>query len=253
MVVGQATLRAEVCAQIGRRGYPSDLGAVPWAGLHYPGSYGELRAWFLDDAACLDYLDWLRWPNGFVCPHCGGESSWEMADGVQRCARCRRRVSRTAGTIFQDTRTRLTVWFAAAWQMVSQKHGISALGLQRVLGLGSYQTAWAMLHRYRAAMVRPGREQLGGLVEVDETWVGGIEKGKHGRDTDPQNPPFRDFDLNQVRARAGGPCHTELPRASAPRHDSGWAARPSLSVSTCRWDRPATSGLSTGGTAGRLA
>ena len=160
---------------------------MPRAALHYPGSYGELRAWFPDDAACLDYLDWLRWPNGFVCPHCGGESSWEMADGVQRCARCRRRVSRTAGTIFQDTRTPLTVWFAAAWQMVSQKHGISALGLQRVLGLGSYQTAWAMLHRYRAAMVRPGREQLGGLVEVDETWIGGIEKGKHGRDTETKS------------------------------------------------------------------
>jgi len=143
-----------------------------------------LRAWFPDDAACLDYLDWLRWPDGFVCPHCGCESGWEMAGGVRRCAGCRRRVSRTAGTIFQDTRTPLTVWFAAAWQMTSQKHGISALGLQRVLGLGSYQTAWAMLHRYRAAMVRPGRERLSGPVEADETYVGGEEPGVSGRQTD---------------------------------------------------------------------
>ncbi len=157
---------------------------MPRAGLHYPGSYGELRAWFPDDAACLDYLAWLRWPDGFVCPHCGCESGWEMAGGVRRCAGCRRRVSRTAGTIFQDTRTPLTVWFAAAWQMTSQKHGISALGLQRVLGLGSYQTAWAMLHRYRAAMVRPGRERLSGPVEADETYVGGEEPGVSGRQTD---------------------------------------------------------------------
>ena len=107
-----------------------------------------------------------------------------MAGGVRRCAGCRRRVSRTAGTIFQDTRTPLTVWFAAAWQMTSQKHGISALGLQRVLGLGSYQTAWAMLHRYRAAMVRPGRERLSGPVEADETYVGGEEPGVSGRQTD---------------------------------------------------------------------
>jgi hypothetical protein len=74
----------------------------------------------------------------------------------------------TAGTIFHRTRTPLRLWFAAAWQITSQKHGVSALGVQRSLGLGSYQTAWAMLHRYRAAMVRPGRERLADHVEVDE-------------------------------------------------------------------------------------
>jgi transposase-like protein len=90
-------------------------------------------------------------------------------------------VSRTAGTIFQDTRTPLTVWFAAAWHLTTQKNGISALGLKRVLGLGSYQTAWAMLHRYRTAMVRPGRERLNGEVEVDESPFGGVKPGKRGR------------------------------------------------------------------------
>jgi transposase-like protein len=90
-------------------------------------------------------------------------------------------VSRTAGTIFQDTRTPLTVWFAAAWHLTTHKNGISALGLKRVLGLGSYQTAWAMLHSYRTAMVRPGRERLNGDVEADESFFGGVKPGKRGR------------------------------------------------------------------------
>ena len=100
------------------------------------------------------------------------------------CAVCGRQASVTAGTIFHRTRTPLRLWFAAAWQMTSQKHGVSALGVQRSLGLGSYQTAWAMLHRYRAAMVRPGRERLRGHVEVDEAYVGGVESGVGGRQTE---------------------------------------------------------------------
>jgi hypothetical protein len=90
----------------------------------------------------------------------------------------------TAGTIFEGTRTPLTSWFAAVWQVTSQKHGVSALGLQRVLGFGSYQTAWAMLHKLRRAMVRPGRDRLDGVVEVDETYVGGEEAGVKGRETE---------------------------------------------------------------------
>ena len=86
-----------------------------------------------------------------------------------------------AGTIFQDSKLPLTVWFRAMWQVTSQKNGMSALGLQRVLGLGSYKTAWAMLHKLRRAMVRPGRERLRGIVEVDETYWGGEEEGVRGR------------------------------------------------------------------------
>jgi transposase-like protein len=156
----------------------------PVAGRDYPGSYADLLAWFPDDEECLDYLDWLRWPGGWCCPACGCERGWRLASGRRECVECGRQASVTAGTIFHRTRTPLTVWFAAAWQLTSQKHGISALGLQRVLGLGSYQTAWAMLHRFRAAMVRPGREQLSGRVEVDETYVGGEESGVRGRQTD---------------------------------------------------------------------
>ena len=104
-----------------------------------------------------------------------------MARPAWRCGDCRQQVSLTAGSIFQDTRTPLTVWFAAAWHLTTQNNGISALGLKRVLGLGSYQTAWAMLHRYRTAMVRPGRERLSGDVEVDDSLFGGVKPGERGR------------------------------------------------------------------------
>lgn len=154
---------------------------MPRRGLHYPGSYAELRAWFPDDEACMDYLDWLRWPAGPVCPRCGRAATAAVAGRVWRCGGCRKRVSRTAGTIFQDTRTPLTVWFAAAWYMTADPGGVSALTMQKLLGLGSYQTAWAMLHRYRSAMVRPGREVLTGRVEVDETFIGGEVSGPRGR------------------------------------------------------------------------
>jgi transposase-like protein len=87
----------------------------------------------------------------------------------------------TAGTIFQDSRLPLRIWFRALWQVTSQKNGASALGLQRVLGLGSYQTAWTVLHKLRRAMVRPGRDKLSGRVEVDETQVGGVMPEHRGR------------------------------------------------------------------------
>ena len=153
----------------------------PMEGVHYPGGTAQLRAWFPDDAACLDYLDWLRWPGGFVCPHCASTRAWPLSDGRYSCGGCKRRVSVTAGTIFHGTRTPLTVWFEAAWLMMTSKAGTSALNLQRVLGLGSYQTAWAMLHRYRTVMIVPGRDKLSGEVEVDETFIGGVRHGKRGR------------------------------------------------------------------------
>jgi transposase-like protein len=152
----------------------------PRAGKHYPGSVGEFQAWFRTDADCLDYLEWLRWPTGFVCPACGDDGGWRLADARFKCFGCGTRTSVTAGTIFDRTRTPLTVWFTACWLFATGKDGISALSLKRTLEVGSYQTVWAMLHRLRAVLVRPGRERLGGTVEVDETYIGGREPGLRG-------------------------------------------------------------------------
>ena len=144
----------------------------------------ELEHRFSDEEACRQYLVHLRWPEGFVCPHCGCRKAWKMKRGRLLCRDCRYQASVTAGTIFQDSHLPLTVWFRAMWHIANQKHGISALGLQRALGLGSYKTAWAMLHKLRRAMVRPGRDRLRGRVEVDETYWGGREKGTIGRRTE---------------------------------------------------------------------
>jgi transposase-like protein len=147
----------------------------------YPRTLQELEHRFATDEACRRYLFTLRWPAGFVCPRCGGRTAWPMKRGLWLCGQCRYQVSVTAGTIFQDSHLSLTTWFRAMWHVTSQKNGISALGLQRVLGLGSYKTAWSVLHKLRRAMVRPGRDRLHGMVEVDETYWGGVEEGAIGR------------------------------------------------------------------------
>jgi transposase-like protein len=147
----------------------------------YPRTLMELEQRFSEEAACRAYLFALRWPDGFVCPACGGRQGLAIRRHLWRCGACRLETSVMAGTVFQDSKLPLTVWFRAMWQVTSQKNGMSALGLQRVLGLGSYKTAWAMLHKLRRAMVRPGRERLRGVVEVDETYWGGEEEGVPGR------------------------------------------------------------------------
>jgi transposase-like protein len=161
----------------------SDAG-VPRRGADYPGTFGEFEAWFGTETACRAYIRRLRWPSGFVCPGCAvaGEAT-EMSRNLLRCRACGRQVSLTAGTIFQDTHKPLRQWFLAMWFVTSQKNGVSALGLQRVLGLGSYRTAWTWLHKLRRAMIRPGRDNLHGEVEVDETYVGAPEEGNRGRKT----------------------------------------------------------------------
>jgi len=152
----------------------------PRGGVHYPRSLGEFHSWFATDAECLDYLEWLRWPDGFVCPRCGNVGGWRVADGSFKCARCKAQTAVTAGTLFDRRRTPLTVWFQVCWEFATVKDGISALALKRTLQIGSYQTAWAMLHRLRSVLIRPGRELLSGQVEVDETYIGGEEAGLAG-------------------------------------------------------------------------
>ena len=104
-----------------------------------------------------------------------------MKSGVYWCRQCDYQVSVTAGTVFQDTRKPLRLWFHAIWYITSQKYGVSAKGLQRVIGLTRYETAWVWLHKLRTAMVRPGRDRLSGVIEVDETYIGGEKPGKQGR------------------------------------------------------------------------
>lgn len=143
----------------------------------YPRTLQELETRFSTEEACREYLAGLRWPDGFVCSVCEGRGAWSTGRWLWMCAGCGHQTSVTAGTMFQGTRTPLTLWFRAIWWVVSQKNGASALGLQGVLGLGSYRTAWTWLHKIRRAMVRPGRDRLTGRVEVDETLVGGAEPG----------------------------------------------------------------------------
>lgn len=150
----------------------------------YPRTLAELEARFSSEQACRDYLFQLRWPQGFRCVRCGAAECWPLRSGRLQCVECGHQVSPTAGTIFQDTRTPLTVWFRAMWLLTSQKNGISALGLQQVLGWGSYQTAWTCLHKLRRAMIRPARDRLQGTIEADESYVGGLEEGVRGRQTE---------------------------------------------------------------------
>ena len=149
----------------------------------YPRNLTEFDAEFGSEEACRDYLFRLRWPDGFRCPGCGHGKYWPVREVLLQCCDCGCQTSVTAGTVFQDTRTPLRLWFQAMWWVTTQKNGASALGLQRVLGLKQYQTAWTWLHKLRGAMVRPGRDLLSGRVEVDETYLGGLEEGLRGRKT----------------------------------------------------------------------
>lgn len=144
----------------------------PKAEQDYPSNWNQFLDWFGTEEACLKYLEMLRWPQGFTCSNCSEVAEpYRSSRGRLVCRACKFQSTVTAGTIFEKTRTPLRVWLAGAWYLTNQKHGANALGLQRVLGLGSYQTAWTMLHRFRQAMVRPDRERLQGLVEVDETYL----------------------------------------------------------------------------------
>ena len=147
----------------------------------YPRTMTEFQEQFQDEETCHKYFYELRWPDGFCCPRCGHTEAWKIERGLYLCSECRYQASLTAGTIFEGTHKPLCQWFQAIWHVTNQKHGVSALGLQRALGLGSYHTAWTWLHKLRRAMVRPGRDRLSGRIQVDETFVGGVRSGAPGR------------------------------------------------------------------------
>src|SRR6266581_2081625 len=147
----------------------------------FPKTLREFQLQFASEEACQQYLAACRWPDGFVCPRCGGRRAYELVKLRRwQCTGCRQQVSLTAGTILHNTKTPLTVWFWAAYLMTTDKRGISALLFQHQLGLRRYETAWMMLHKFRRAMINLTREPLRGEVEVDDTWVGGTQAGLLG-------------------------------------------------------------------------
>ena len=149
--------------------------------MKYPANQMEFEEMFKTEQDCIDYLASLRWPNGFECPQCGSIRFWKKNKGRYECCDCHKETKVTTNTTFHKTTKPLMVWFHAIWWMVAQKNGVSAKGLQKILGLGSYQTAWTWLHKFRRLMVLSGRSKLHGTVEVDEVLVGGKTSGKRGR------------------------------------------------------------------------
>jgi len=135
----------------------------------------EFEQRFATEDACRSYLARLRWPTGFCCPQCATSGSWTTTRCLRMCRQCGYQASVTAGTIFHRTRIPLQDWFRAMWWMTDQKHRLSALGLQRLLGLGSYRTAWLWLQKLRLTLVLPDWDRLGGQVEVDEIHMGSVE------------------------------------------------------------------------------
>ena len=147
----------------------------------YPRNFEDFLDWFSIEEDCAAYLEWIRWPAGFICPRCGSSKAWRTDRGLWHCQDCHRQTSATVGTVFEDTRKPLRLWFHVMWLMMAQKTGLSARTLCDTYGFGSYQTAWGWLHKLRSVMIRGGRERLRGRVEVDETYVGGYRAGPRGR------------------------------------------------------------------------
>ena len=149
--------------------------------MRYPKTMQDFFERFSNNEKCLDYLVEVKWNGGFVCPHCSHTQAWKIRRSIFKCKECRREVSVTAGTTFHKSKIPLQTWFQAIWLMVSQKNGVSALGLSQALGIKRQMTGWYLVKRIRSAMVRIGREKLSGTVEVDEVLIGGVKQGKRGR------------------------------------------------------------------------
>ena len=149
--------------------------------MKYPENQMEFEAMFKTEQDCIDYIESFRWKQGFVCPICGSIRYWKKSKGRYECIDCGAESTVTNGTIFHKSTKPLLIWFHAIWWMVAQKNGVSAKGLQKILGLGSYQTAWTWLHKFRRLMILNGRNKLQGTVEVDDVFLGGKVSGKRGR------------------------------------------------------------------------
>jgi transposase-like protein len=149
--------------------------------MKYPRDQMEFEKTFSSEENCIQYLIEVKWPNGYSCNNCFHNDYWVLSRKRLKCKSCSSVVTITSQTFFDQSNKPLSLWFRAIWWMIAQKQGVSASGLQSILGIGSYKTAWIWLHKLRSLMVFPNRDKLSGKVEVDETFVGGTAEGKRGR------------------------------------------------------------------------
>ncbi len=149
--------------------------------MEYPRNQMEFDKTFANEEDCVKYLIEVKWPLGYKCSKCSHNEYWALSRKRLKCKNCMAITTITSHTFFDQSNKPLTMWFRAIWWMIAQKNGVSASGLQTILGIGSYKTAWIWLHKLRMLMVFPNRDKLSGKVEIDETFVGGVAEGKRGR------------------------------------------------------------------------
>ena len=171
-------------------------------GDDFPKTLPEFEERFCDDKACRGYLYKLKWPDGFICPRCGNIKFWWTSKNKLHCTACGHQTSVTVGTILENTKKPLTLWFRAIFLTAFQKSGINAVNLQNMLGLGSYTTAWSWLQKIRRSMVRENREKLGAEtkeIQVDEAYIGGKKEGKRGRGAAGKTPVAVAVEINNPK------------------------------------------------------
>lgn len=183
--------------------------------MDYPKNLREFDKFFANEDACLSFLEKVRWESGFKCQSCGTEEYWPQATGLRRCKACRFDNSVKANSIYESSRLPLKTWFQAIWWVTSQKTGVSALNLQKNIGLGSYRSAWLLLHKIRSAMIHADRSLLQGEVEVDEAFIGGVRSGKRGRGAEGKQLIIIAAEYSGEK-RVGRARILRIPDASAP-------------------------------------
>lgn len=149
--------------------------------MSYPKNQMEFENSFNTDEQCLEYLYNLKYANGFECKYCSSSEYWKNKRSVLVCKKCKQETTVLSDTIFHGAKIPLHLLFRMLWYIIVQKNGVSALSVQSVLGFTRYDTVWTWLHKFRKIMVLPQRDKLVGRVEVDETFIGGVKKGKRGR------------------------------------------------------------------------